>query len=110
MMGGGFPCLKVLTIKPQEGRFPITGQDELGLSLKSMQGAAAAEIMTTLGHTQLATAQFSIHWAQDSRASLAEKSASHITAALEEKPEAKVVPIMPKKTSFVGSPFSGFIS
>lgn len=69
----------------------------MGTISATMQGAQAAEIMTTLGHTQLATSQKYIHWAQDSRASLAEKAASHITAALENKSGSEVVPIMPKK-------------
>lgn len=51
----------------------------------AMEGAQAAEIMTTLGHAQLSTAQKYIHWAQDARAELAEKAAAHISAALEPK-------------------------
>jgi len=48
----------------------------------AMQGAQAAEIMTALGHRQLATAQKYVHWAQDKRAALAEDAAAHITAAM----------------------------
>jgi len=63
-------------------------------SAMAMNGAQAAEIMTALGHRQLSTAQRYIHWAQDSRAALAEKSASHISAALTgKKKKAKVVSI-----------------
>lgn len=60
----------------------------------AMNGAEAAEIMTTLGHRQLSTAQRYVHWAQDGRAALAEKSAAHITGALiVDKKKAKVVQI-----------------
>ena len=63
-------------------------------SAMAMNGAQAAEIMTALGHRQLSTAQRYIHWAQDSRAALAEKSAAHISLALAGKQKkAKVVPI-----------------
>ncbi|MCG8071585.1 MAG: tyrosine-type recombinase/integrase [Candidatus Thiodiazotropha taylori] len=48
----------------------------------AMQGAQAAEIMTTLGHHQLSTAQRYVHWARDERAKLAEKAASHISKVL----------------------------
>jgi integrase len=54
-------------------------------SQMAVDGAGAAEIMATLGHHQLATAQKYIHWAQDARSKLAEKSAAHITAALNGK-------------------------
>lgn len=60
----------------------------------AMQGAQAAEIMTTLGHQQLSTAQRYVHWARDERAKLAEKAASHISAVLtctDSKPGLKVV-------------------
>lgn len=59
----------------------------------AMQGAQAAEIMTALGHRQLATAQKYVHWAQDNRASLAENAAAHITAALKREQDANVAPI-----------------
>ena len=36
----------------------------------AMGGAAAAEIMTALGHRQLSTAQKYVHWAQDARQAL----------------------------------------
>ncbi|MGB7933492.1 MAG: site-specific integrase [Gammaproteobacteria bacterium] len=63
-------------------------------SAMAMNGAQAAEIMTALGHRQLSTAQRYIHWAQDSRAALAEKSAAHISAALTgKKKKAQVVQI-----------------
>jgi integrase len=48
----------------------------------AMQGAEAAELMTLLGHKQLSTSQRYIHWAKDQRAALAEKAATHVTAAL----------------------------
>ncbi|MEW8525534.1 MAG: site-specific integrase [Candidatus Thiodiazotropha endolucinida] len=56
----------------------------------AMEGAQAAEIMTALGHRQLSTAQRYVHWAQDQRSKLAEKAASHISAALEGKKKADV--------------------
>ncbi|MEW8322190.1 MAG: site-specific integrase [Candidatus Thiodiazotropha taylori] len=56
----------------------------------AMEGAQAAEIMTALGHRQLSTAQRYVHWAKDQRSKLAEKAASHITAALEGKKKADV--------------------
>ncbi len=42
----------------------------------AMKGAAAAEIMAVLGHSQLSTSQKYIHWAQDARQPLAERAAS----------------------------------
>ena len=63
-------------------------------SAMAMNGAQAAEIMTALGHRQLSTAQRYIQWAQDSRAALAERAASHISDALAgKKKKAKLVPI-----------------
>ncbi|MGB5833048.1 MAG: site-specific integrase [Thiohalocapsa sp.] len=59
----------------------------------AMQGAQAAEIMTALGHRQLATAQKYVHWAQDKRAALAEDAAIHITAALNDMQSTAVAPI-----------------
>ncbi len=53
----------------------------LGTSMAA-DGAEAAQIMATLGHKQLSTAQRYIHIARDKRAELAEKSAAHISAAL----------------------------
>lgn len=48
----------------------------------AIQGAQAAEIMETLGHRQLSTAQRYIHWNQNARAALAERASAHIAAAL----------------------------
>ncbi len=62
-------------------------------SSMAMNGAQAAEIMTALGHRQLATAQKYVHWAQDGRATLAEKASAHITGALTGGQKAKVAPI-----------------
>lgn len=59
----------------------------------AMQGAEAAEIMTALGHRQLSTTTRYIHFAQNARAALAERAASHITAALNGTPAADVVPM-----------------
>jgi integrase len=62
-------------------------------SSMAMNGAQAAEIMTALGHRQLSTAQKYIHWAQDERAALAEKSSAHIAGALADSKKAEVEPI-----------------
>jgi integrase len=48
----------------------------------AMGGAAAAEIMTALGHSQLSTAQKYVHWAQDARQALAERAASVMLAGM----------------------------
>jgi integrase len=63
----------------------------------AMSGAGAAEIMTALGHRQLATAQRYIHWAEDQRQALAEKAASvaltGMAAANPERLPGDVVPL-----------------
>lgn len=59
----------------------------------AMSGAQAAEIMATLGHSQLATSQRYVHFAQDARVALAERAAAPIAAAMEGAPTADVVPI-----------------
>jgi integrase len=48
----------------------------------AMGGAAAAEIMAVLGHTQLSTSQKYVHWAQDARQGLAERAASVAIAGM----------------------------
>ena len=48
----------------------------------AMDGAQAAEIMTVLGHKQMSTAQKYVHYAQDARAALAERSAAMISGAM----------------------------
>jgi integrase len=50
----------------------------------AMGGAAAAEIMTALGHSELSTAQRYVHWAQDARQGLAERAASVALAGMTE--------------------------
>ena len=50
-------------------------------TLMAMQGAQAAEIMATLGHSQLSTAQRYIHATRDSRSALNEKYTASISAA-----------------------------
>ena len=62
----------------------------------AMAGAQAAEIMTTLGHRQMATSQKYVHWADNARAALAERAAAPALAGLAAasgKPSAEVVPI-----------------
>lgn len=63
----------------------------------AMDGAQAAEIMTTLGHRQLSTAQKYIHWVQDARVALAEKSAAHISDAMNPKKQTAEVSPLPAK-------------
>ena len=58
----------------------------------AISGAQAAEIMAALGHRQLSTAQRYIHWAEDARKGLAERSAAHITAAMNTTPAPKAKP------------------
>ena len=48
----------------------------------AMQGAAASEIMTALGHRDMSTSQKYVHWAQDQRQVLAEKAAKGIVEAI----------------------------
>ena len=60
-------------------------------SSMAQQGAQASEIMTALGHRQLSTSQKYIHWAEDKRAELADKSAKHISAALTGAPKAEII-------------------
>lgn len=50
----------------------------------AMQGAAASEIMTALGHRDMSTSQKYVHWAQDQRQALAEKAAKRIVDAISE--------------------------
>lgn len=48
----------------------------------AMQGAAASEIMTALGHRDMSTSQKYVHWAQDQRQVLAERAAKGIVDAI----------------------------
>jgi integrase len=57
----------------------------------AMQGFSAAEIMNTLGHSQLATSQKYIHWSEQEQAKLADRASASIAAAMEGKPTANVV-------------------
>lgn len=56
-------------------------------TMMAMQGAQAGEIMATLGHNQLSTAQRYIHATRDGRAALAEKYTASITAAAQKPSE-----------------------
>lgn len=60
----------------------------------AINGAQAAEIMTALGHSQISTAQRYIHWAENARKGLAERSAAHITAAMNVTPSPKAKPAL----------------
>ena len=62
--------------------------------------ARAAEIMAALGHRQLSTAQRYIHFAQNTRAALAERAAAPALAGLAAasgEPAAEVVTLADKK-------------
>ncbi|TIR21785.1 MAG: DUF4102 domain-containing protein [Mesorhizobium sp.] len=48
----------------------------------AMQGAQASEIMTALGHRNLATSQKYIHWAKEARQAIAETAASVALAGM----------------------------
>ena len=48
----------------------------------AMAGAQASEIMTALGHRNLATSQKYIHWAGDARQAISEKAASFVLAGM----------------------------
>ena len=48
----------------------------------AMQGAQASQIMTALGHRNLATSQKYIHWASEARQAIAEQAASVALAGL----------------------------
>lgn len=60
-------------------------------TLMATQGAQAAEIMATLGHTQLSTAQRYVHLANDVKAAMSEKYTAGIAAAVAGAPKAEVV-------------------
>ncbi len=59
----------------------------------AMQGAQASEIMTALGHGNLATSQKYIHWATDARQAIAEKAAAIALAGMAGGEAAEVVPL-----------------
>lgn len=57
----------------------------------AMAGAGASEIMTALGHRDISTSAKYVHYAKDKRQELAERAASHISAAMQDsKPGAPV--------------------
>jgi len=81
--------------------------DELGLhglrhSLAShlaMDGASSAELMESLGHKQVSTTMRYVHFAEQSKSTLAERAAATALAGLAEsqgKPKADVVPMTKK--------------
>ena len=47
-----------------------------------MAGAQAAEIMVTLGHRDITTSQRYVHFAQEARQALAERSAATVLAGM----------------------------
>jgi len=62
----------------------------------AMQGAQASEIMTVMGHRNLATSQKYIHWATDARQQIAEKAAAIALAGMAGGKAADVVPLKGK--------------
>jgi integrase len=56
--------------------FGLHGLRRSAASRVAMGGAGASEIMTALGHKQMATSQKYIHGANDSRKALAERAAA----------------------------------
>jgi hypothetical protein len=48
----------------------------------AMNAATASEIMTQLGHRQMATSQKYVHWAADARQALAERAAATALAGM----------------------------
>jgi integrase len=68
-----------------EAKLPAIGLHGLRHSLAShmaMNAASASEIMTALGHRQMATSQKYIHWAGDARQKLAERAAATALAGM----------------------------
>lgn len=51
----------------------------------AMEGASAAEIMTAMGHSQMSTSQKYIHWAQNRRQGLSERTAAVALAGMRER-------------------------
>ncbi|MDZ7752751.1 MAG: site-specific integrase [Gammaproteobacteria bacterium] len=83
-------------IRKEAGLNPSLGLHGLRHSLATgmaESGSQAAHIMAVLGHRDIATSQRYVHMAQDVRTRLAEKAASGISAALEGRKAADVVPI-----------------
>ena len=58
----------------------------------AMAGAQASEIMTALGHRNLATSEGYVHWAKDARQAIAEKAAAVALAGMGSAPGDKVMP------------------
>lgn len=62
----------------------------------AMAGAQASEIMTALGHRDMATSAKYVHWAQEARQAISEKGAAVALAGMAastDKPAAEVVPL-----------------
>jgi len=68
----------------------------------AMTGAQASEIMTALGHRNLATSQKYIHWAQDARQAIAEKAASVVLAGMAASSGDGGAEVVPLKGAHVG--------
>ncbi|TIQ11017.1 site-specific integrase [Mesorhizobium sp.] len=63
----------------------------------AMQGAQASEIMTALGHRNLATSQKYIHWAKEARQAIAETAASVALAGMAASTGQKPADVEPLK-------------
>ncbi|KQZ29155.1 hypothetical protein ASD50_18360 [Mesorhizobium sp. Root552] len=63
----------------------------------AMSGAQASEIMTALGHRNLATSQKYVHWAQEARQAIAEKAASVALAGMAASTNHDTAEVVPLK-------------
>jgi integrase len=63
----------------------------------AMAGAQASEIMTALGHRNMATAQRYVHWSQDARQQIAERAAGVALAGMAGGKSAEIVKLKGKR-------------
>ena len=83
--GGALDLTHNWTKIRSEAKLPAIGLHGLRHSLAShmaMNAATASEIMTQLGHRQMATSQKYVHWAADARQALAERAAATALAGM----------------------------
>lgn len=65
----------------------------------AMSGSQASEIMTAMGHRNMATSQKYIHWAQSARQAAAEKAASVALAGMAASTDKKAAEVVPLKVA-----------
>ncbi|PZV33387.1 tyrosine-type recombinase/integrase [Mesorhizobium kowhaii] len=63
----------------------------------AMAGAQASEIMTALGHRDMATSAKYVHWAQEARQAIAEKGAAVALAGMAVSSDKKTAEVVPLK-------------